>query len=464
LLLETILNFAFSYSHSKMKSFYLILALLCLLCGCKGLIAVDTPSNELPASTVFANDALADQAVANMYYDLSLYYTGDIFAVVNGLTADELSTLNTSFVSYANNAIPSNDGAILNTWLNFYKVIYEANAVLEKLPSSSGVPADKAAQYIGEAYFVRAFCYYYLVNCWGGVPIITSTDLSQTANAARGTENDVYTLIEADLQQAVYKLPATYSGEKVRANKWAASALLARVYLQEKRWTDAATQASQVINSGMYTLCVPDSTFLRNSAETVLQIWMAEGYTLPGQTFIPQNSNSYPFYPFSKDFVAAFEPGDLREKSWTGNFVYGNMLYYYPAKYKKRTATTGPDAEYLMVLRLSEQYLVRAEALIHQNDLPDAISDINIIRTKAGLSALPSDLNYASCLRAVIKERRMELFTEWGDRWITLRRSGEIDSILSAVKQSWKPTAALYPIPQQERNRDTKLTQNPGYQ
>jgi tetratricopeptide (TPR) repeat protein len=426
---------------------------------------VDTPVNELPAEQVFDNEVLADAAVADIYYVLAGYYTSSVSSVINGMTADELSTLIPSNIKYVNNAIPSEDLLMLLIWRDFYKAVYRANAVLEGL-ASSGIAADKAAQLTGEAYFLRAFCYYYLVNNWGDVPLITATDVTKTALAPRTPTTDVYAQIISDLQRAVTLLPVAYSSnEKVRANKWAAIAMLARVFLQQGNWKEAAANASLVINSGrFFPLSQPDSLFLKNSRSAILQFWIKDGFTFSGQTFIPINASNYSFYPLTKNLLNAFEPGDVRKTKWTGTFTYAGELYYYPYKYKQRTITTGDTAEYVMVLRIAEQYLIRAEALCQQGNITAAVADLNIIRHRAGLPDLPVDMNKASCLLAIEQERRVEFFSEWGDRWLTLKRSGRINTVLAALKSTWDPTAVLYPIPEQERSRNPHLTQNDGYQ
>jgi len=432
-----------------------LLFILCVLSltGCKKLITVDIPDNELPLEDVMGSDALADAAVADIYFALGGYFTSNILGVVNGMTADELSTLNPSHVLYVNNAMRADDALILNTWREFYRVIYRANTIIENLPGAR-LKADKISQLMGEALFLRAFCYYYLVTNWGDVPLITTTDVNQTAMAPRTPAAEIYAGMLMDLRLAVELLPV--AGEKVRANKWAAAALLARVSLQQGNWEEALGNASQVINSGNYFLAAKDSVFLKNSRSAVLQFWMKDGYTFAGQTFIP--SNTFSFYPLSTDFINSIEPGDKRKSAWTNTFTYAGSLYNYPYKYKRRIATTGDSAEYVMVLRLEEQYLISAEAKCQLNNIDWAIEDLNIIRSHAGLPPLGS-LNKADCLLAIEKERRIEMFSEWGDRWLSLKRTGRI----STIKNDWKPSAALYPIPQQERNRDPNLTQNEGY-
>ncbi|WP_177230362.1 RagB/SusD family nutrient uptake outer membrane protein [Chitinophaga sp. CF118] len=441
---------------------YIIYCLLLIPVACKKLITVDTPASELPADLVLGNDELADAAVADIYYVLSGRYTSSALFFINGMTADELTTLNTSHMRFVNNAIPVDDILILYTWRDFYKAIYRANAILEGLVSSN-ISAEKKMQLIGETRFLRAFCYYYLVSNWGDVPLITSTDINQTELAARAPVADIYKQMMSDLEIASLLLSATYrSNEKVRANKWAAIAMLARVYLQWRNWAEAEKNAALVINSGMFPNTQPDSVFFKNSQSAILQFWMKDGYTYAGQTFIPV-SDGYSNYPFTTDFMNAFEPGDLRKTKWTSSFTYAGGLYYYPYKYKKNTISTSDDAEYVMVLRIAELYLIRAEARCHQDDISGAVADLNIIRHYAGLTDLPSDLTKENCLLAVEKERKVELFTEWGDRWLTLQRNGRIDTVLKVIKPYWTLTDTLYPVPKQERDRNPNLTQNAGY-
>ncbi|UPK67869.1 RagB/SusD family nutrient uptake outer membrane protein [Chitinophaga filiformis] len=446
------------------RTYYFIL-LLMMITSCKKLITVNAPSDEIPAGSVYSNEALADAAVADLYYSLSSYFASNILPVINGMTADELNTFNGTYLRYVNNAILPTDPPLLSSWREIYKVIYGANAVLEGLATSGGLSAEKARQLKGEAVFMRAFCYYYLVNCWGDVPLLTTTDVNQTALAPRTGVDSVYTQIISDLNYASQLLPAYYStGEKVRANRWAAIALLARVQLQRGNWEEAIVQASQVINSGAYTPLIPaDSVFLRNSRPAILQIWRNEGYTFLGQTFLPAEG-SFSFYPFTEDFMQSFDPADKRKASWTRSFMYGGATYYNCYKYHNRTAAVTGKEEYLMVLRIEEQYLIRAEAFAHLSNTRDAIADLNVLRARAGLPALSDTIIRDSCLSLVERERRMELFTEWGDRWFSLRRTGRLDQVMSALKPGWKSTAALYPIPQEERNRNPHLSQNNGYQ
>jgi hypothetical protein len=117
------------------------------------------------------------------------------------------------------------------------------------------------------------------------------------------------------------------------------------------------------------------------------------------------------------------------------------------------------------VLRLAEQYLIRAEARANQNNIAGAVDDINVIRTRAGLPAVSQGVSKDQCLLAIEQERRIELFTEWGHRWFDLKRTNRADAVLSTLKSpNWQSADRLYPIPQSELETDVHLNQNPGYE
>jgi hypothetical protein len=142
--------------------------------------------------------------------------------------------------------------------------------------------------------------------------------------------------------------------------------------------------------------------------------------------------------------------------------VYAGTTYYFPYKYKIRTGYT-PLNEYYTVLRLAEQYLIRAEARVYINDFAGAKADINTIRTRAGLSNTSAS-DKASLLLAIEQERRIELFVEWGHRWLDLKRTGRASAILAPLKGAdWQSTDILWPIPQSQINTNPSLIQNPGY-
>jgi hypothetical protein len=164
----------------------------------------------------------------------------------------------------------------------------------------------------------------------------------------------------------------------------------------------------------------------------------------------------------SMNLINSFESGDLRRTSWIRTISSSSGVWYHAYKYKQN-ANTGTSVEYSIVLRIAEQYLIRAEARAMQGDLIGAKEDLNKIRHNAGLSDTPA-ITADEIATAVQKERRSELFCEYGHRFFDLKRTGQLDAVLEAVKPGWDNTDSLWPIPEKELLANPFLKpQNPGY-
>lgn len=434
--------------------------------SCKKLIQIDAPASQLTGDKVYTDDNSAVAAISNIYTWFENYnIEGNLMPYVS-LYADEIypTTADEESRMYYNNAITVNDYSISNVWRYAYFIIYESNAMLENLPASSGITPAVKKQLEGEARFLRAYAYYLLVNLYGSVPLVLSTHVKETAGLSGDSTSDIYKQIVQDLSEAEIDLPEAYpTQEKTRANKWCAASLLARIYLYIGDWKEAEAQSTGVINSGQYQLDSLDQVFASNSEEAILQGWNQSGYTITGSTYLPGSAGEAPLYAIDSSLLNAFEPSDLRKTEWLDSVAISGSVYYYPYKYRLNNNTAGGRTEYTMLLRLGEQYLIRAEARAQENDPAGAIADLNIIRTRAGLKELPSGLSQQEILTAVARERRVELFTEWGHRFFDLKRTGQINAVLGASKPFWKPTDQLYPIPQNELNNNPALRQNEGY-
>jgi hypothetical protein len=221
---------------------------------------------------------------------------------------------------------------------------------------------------------------------FGDVPLELSTDYKVNNIMVRTPVNKIYDQLVTDLTLAVSLLPASNPAQlNIRPNKWAASALLARVYLYQKDWANAESQASAVIGSAQYHLENNlNNVFAQGSAETIWQLASDYRNTSEGSTFIPSGSSSRPSYAINNYLLSAFENGDQRKVSWLKKNTVGGTDYYYPYKYKVRTST--PITEYYVIFRLAEQYLIRAETRAQLNNLDGAKADLNQIRLRAGLT------------------------------------------------------------------------------
>lgn len=446
------------------------LAILAAQPACKKFVEVGAPPGQTSTAQVFSDDASATAAM-NGVYSLMMgsnnAFTDGAVTLYAGLSADELynTTPSPPLDQFAQNTLTSNNPLLVtNCWGDAYSYIYQVNAILEGLPRSTGLSAPVRAQLTGEADCVRAFCYLYLSDLFGPVPLETSTDYTVNATMPQTSRALVYAQIVTDLQNAQNLLtPAYPTAGPLKPNKWTASALLARVYLYEGDWVDADMESSKVIDSGNYHLEPdPGQVFLAYSPESIWQMApVVPGInTFEGYDFIPADTGTVPAYAVDTVLINAFEPGDLRKINWFGKRTISGQTYYYPYKYKVQAGNT--HVENYTLLRLAEQYLIRAEARAQEGNLQGAAADLDTVRARAGLgpttAADPVDLVYA-----ILHERRVELCMEWGHRWFDLRRTGQATAALGALKPAWQGTDTLYPIPLSQLQANTSLTQNPGY-
>ncbi len=446
--------------------------------GCKKFVDINPPSNKLLTSDIFSNNQTATGAVLGIYTRMSSsngFASGGPFSVAQlaGLSADEF--LNFSYnpdnVGFLNNSISTTNFTLENfLWDEPYQYIYSANSILEGLQGTTGVSDSVKTELAGETKFVRAFCYFYLTNLFGDVPMYLTSDYQVNAVAPRTSSVSVYRQIIADLLDAQTVLGSDYSlanNQRIRPNKWAATALLARTYLYTQQWDSAEIESTSVINNtNLYSLLDLNRVFLANSSEAIWQLLSVTPNinTQEGEDFIltaPPSDVSLDTF-----LINAFEPNDQRKTNWIGIFTDSTVtpaqVYYFPYKYKVQ-ASNAPPTEYSMVLRLAEQYLIRAEARAELGKFSGAQADLNAIRTRAGLPSNTSANDLSSLLSAIQHERQVELFSEWGHRWLDLKRMNTATAILSPIKSDWKATDTLYPIPEAEISSNSRITQNEGY-
>jgi len=448
-----------------------LFVLVCLFSACEKFIEVPLPADQVESGTVFSDAQTATGAVTALYSEMirsPLLLANGGISILTGLTADEIynTVPDGDMDPFTHNAIPATNETNLlgRLWEAGYKAIYGANAVLEGLANASSLDTVLRQQLAGEAKIVRAFHYFYLVNLFGPVPLVTGTNYRKNAIVPRTASDTIYHQIILDLQEAEAWLPQSYpSGERIRPNRRTATALLARVYLYLKQWERAEAVATTVINSGDFMLEDDlNVVFLAGSKEAIWQLQPSNSYynTAEGNAFIPYDTASLPSFVLQDSLVEAFEAGDMRKLKWVAKNTVNGITYYYPYKYKVQSSST--LTEYNIVIRLAELYLIRAEARVQLGLYPDALADLNQVRVRAGLPQLEM-MPKEALSKMLEQERRVELFCEWGHRWMDLKRTGRIDAVLEGVKEAWRPTDALYPIPFSELLRNPSLTQNPGY-
>ncbi|MBB5438137.1 hypothetical protein HDC92_001812 [Pedobacter sp. AK017] len=443
------------------------------LLSCKKFIANDPPKNSLVPASVFQNPDLATAALLGIYQQMATsgFSSNDASSIstVCGLTADEFIGHSPVLqIAYQNLIIPENQ-TITGIWTGIYTRLYDANALLEGLNSANAIATPIKSQLQGEAYFIRAFCYYYLVNLYGDVPLILTANYKANSSSPKIPADKIYTQILADLQMAANLLGENYpKNERVRANKAATQALLARVYLYLGDWENAEKYSTLVINrSSTYKLLALDAIFLKSSQESIWQLMPNPNANSPASFLIIPGTAAPSQASLRSDFATqAFETGDQRKTAWVKSMMANGVTYYYPYKYRAVIAANTPVTEYTMVLRLAEQVLIRAEARARQNKLSDAIDDLDLIRNRATLPLIKNTspgISQNDLLDAITRERRVELFGEWGDRWFTLKRTNKLNATLTGLKPNWKSNYVLFPIPFAELKNNTSIKQNEGY-
>jgi hypothetical protein len=476
------------------RKLMLFILLLTGLCCCKKFVGVDPPVTQLTEGNVYASDATAIATITDIYSVLSSsVISGNAgFSIKGALTTDEFTLypgvtdkeLNAHYKNDLSSSPAQTFGGLI--WSDCYNFIFRCNAAIEGLGNSTSLTPAIQKQLLGEAKFLRAFFYFYLVNYYGDACLALGTDPQVNAYLSRSPFSAVYIQIITDLKEAKELLSSNYldgtllntTTDKVRPTKMAASALLARVYLYNKDYTSAKSEATTVISAspGLPSL---DVTFLKNSAEAIWQLLpVVTGHnTEDGWIFIipstgPSNTDfggiGHPVY-LSPQLINAFRAGDQRLVKWVKSIVPtgSSTTYYFPYKYQS-AAPNAPITEYQMVLRVGEQYLIRAEANAQSNLLNEAKADLNVIRTRAGL---PNTLanTQQEVLDSILQERKVELFTEMSHRWFDLRRFGKIDEVMSVVTPTkangapWRSYQQLFPIPFTDIQRNPNLKQNPGY-
>jgi hypothetical protein len=430
---------------------------------------VDPPVDKIVFETAFSDDITATASVSGLYSQMMQQYQffgSYAMTLYTGFAADELtSTRNDNTENtFIQNQLTSGNSVVYDLWRTAYKYIYQANACIEGLTAASSLTDSVRNTLTGEAKFLHAFIYFYLTNLFGDIPLITSTDYRNNQSVARTPVDQVYSYLIQELLEAQHLLSSSYtSAGRARPNRFAAESLLARIYLYTKQWDKAEQTASGIINSGMYSLAsTPANVFLVAGNETIWQLSsvVSNINTYEGNNFNPISATIVPKYPFTSYLMNSFEPGDARKSAWIKSSVVGGQTYNYPYKYKVRTGSA--VTENPVYLRLAEQYLIRAEARTHLNDLSGAAADINIIRNRAGLSGI-SIPDQDAAFAAIEQECRVEFFAEWGHRWFDLKRWGRADAVLSPVKSGWQSFDTLWPLPYSELQLNPALTQNSGY-
>ena len=432
--------------------------ILLSITSCKKFLE-ETPNNALPTETAITDAGTARAAIIGAYDRLQEYYAAS-YPTLGTITTDNVvfnGTLS-QYLQLDQNAIPTDNVITVAAYQGIYRAINSANSVIAYVPAVNDPTLSNAEKdrILGEAYFIRALSYFDLARGWGGVQIQLepTTSLDGLKGIKRSTLDQTYDQVLADLVRAEALLPEDATTRN-RAQKSTVFALRARLHLYREQWADAENYATQVINNPKFALVKPYNAFFTapfQSTESVLEL-----------AFSPNDRNTFwnLWYPSSAGGQYTLKPsealvsklndplvGGSRKSliAGTGNAVYG-VLY--------NTAGTSTDPAYL--IRISELYLIRAEARAHLGKLTEAAADLNTIRLRAEVPPTQASTQ-AALLLAIEAENAVEFAFE-AHRWFDLTRTGRAEAVLGLSNRNFW----LFPLPLSDVQSDPDLTQNPGY-
>lgn len=502
-----------------MKKLLSLLGLSLLLStGCDKEFLEKQPKTDLSADNFYQTEADAQLALNGAYhglqrsgcYRLRLWML-DIVAgnsiVGAGGASDGLETQQQS-----NFATTTANPGVFDIWSNHYQGILAVNVVLARVPAID-MDVTRRNAILAEARFIRALYYFNLVRLFGGVPLqLVPLSSGDNLNVARASAADVYAQIEQDLTVAERDLPAAAS-ILGRATQGAAKGLLAKVLLTQNKFAAAAAKAQEVVASGKYSLNPEYGANFdpktENGPESLFEVQYAfdpnnNGFngdaicSFRSEFMAPRNANITPGGGFgwnqpTAEFVRQYEPGDKRkavtifsEGDKVGDYTYSsnrsitgyNMRKFLVPISSGEQTSFANDPLNAVVLRYADVLLMLAEALNEQSQSAAALAPLNEVRVRAGLQRLTTT-SQTELRDAIIKERRMELAFESGERWFDLIRTkdnnGQVRA-LSFLRSLGSPNDQygvgrgnvsdkflLFPIPQGERDNNPNIGQNPGY-
>jgi len=451
------------------------------------------------------DSATAVQATNGVYAQLRAYNVHVFpWLGVSEIASDEsdkgsLPTDASFFLELKNYTVtPTSQGSSIlldGYWSGNYVGINRANLVINNVPNVATLGGGLKTRLVAEAKFLRAYFYFNLVRSFGGVPLILSDTLLNNNRMARASKEQVYALIESDLDAAVAGLPlkSGYGNADLgRATQGAAQTLLAKVCLYEKKWSRVKALTDSVIASGQYSLYADYSKLFtqaaKNSVESIFEVQARAGNTCGtgtqyAQVQLPRGPDApgWGFNNPSQKLIDSFETGDPRLKatvSSPGDTLYDGWVV--PADvvnphYNKKAyigmadyaaCGLGDDPKDIIILRYGEVLLMNAEAANELGQSGAALADLEMIRARARggrMGVLPKVVVTAQdgLRNAIWHERHVELAMEQ-DRWWDVIRQGRGVQIFGP--QGFQANKnEVWPIPATEIALDPNLQQNPGY-
>lgn len=419
------------------------------------------PAQYISDQSVIVDRKSAEAALLGAYDKLQGYATATLIA--HELAADNVVNYNNQNKVVSDPTPATSNGG----FADIYSAINQVNFVIQQVPMVNDnffTEADRN-KFLGEAYFLRALFYFDLARTYGGAQLVLTPSASAEAHAGvkRSSLEDTYAQVLTDLNTAESLLPEAI--DRNRANRYTVYALKTRFFLYTKQWEQAEDYASRVIaRSASFALVKPYSRFFTevNTTESIFELV----YTTTDNSgfwtnwLSPADGGRHDYIPAREFVPLLLDPGvGGTRKSLIKQTAEGTWDLI---QYGKQNGTSS-----LFILRLAEQYLIRAEARARKAtpDIKGAVDDLNAVKGRAEVPLIVYDpaLTGAALTRLVLDERRLELPFE-GHRFGDVVRTGYAAEIFGAYNAKLKdPGRWVLPIPLSAILRDTDLEQNEAY-
>ena len=459
--------------------------------SCKKYIEL-APKDATYDQVFWSSSANAEKALTGAYGLLRSSFRQDAsYFIFGDLPADEFLLDGNVFWNYQS-LIPAGHNTYsyvpylepsLKDWTRFYAVINQCHLVVE---NTEKIPVEKfdngqafKNQLIGEGRFLRAFTYFYITRVWGD-PVLTKESLKDPLSVpplARSKEEDVLNYCIEDLKTAAQLLDFNIgtATSKIRADKGAAWALLAHVYAWKHDYENAGKYCDSIISSGQYQLedvANYENIWAGQSNESIFELNMlysADNNEATGDFFgiflhdpLIKNKQGYESWQVNTDLTDYLFPDQDVDKRYNKTFANGSLIKYASVKYYD--PNNQPDAfvvnNNLVIFRLADIYLLKAEAAFKQGDEGASLEALNAVKVRAGLD--PSTNTGADLYEEIFEERYRELYGE-GYLAYDLIRMGKLEEWLPDSYQSERIDKKGYYWPLDMRKllpQDALLTQN----
>ncbi len=428
------------------------------------------PLGQIAQDKLFNSETNANAAVLGIYRTMMNSFSfGQSVIVVPEFSARHVNH-SASFPEYENfseHRIQAINPWISNMWQAVYTTINAANQVIEEVPkmTEAMITEEKKNILVGEAKFIRALNYFFLVRAFNKVPLkLTYTKEGDNIDIQESDKEVLYEQVVKDLSDAIVSLPEenpnTGNAAKGRASHWAAKALLAKVYLYQASITNdykkAADLANEVLTAGGFGLVTEFSTIwtTQNTSEAIFEIQFDDQVTNPLAAVANDNA-SVLFFAKESEILDIYAEQDKRK-----NFTVkkGNNDKYFMGKFPNFS----PASQNVTAIRLAEIYLIHAEAQgrVDNGVSAAAYNSLKAVQDRAGVTVpINTYPNLEAFIVAVQEEKERELMFE-GETWFDF---GRTKLALKKYESLTDERFLLYPIPSAQIGLGTGLTQNPGY-